>query len=68
MKRGDCVIDKYGNVGDVKQVSMPFDKDAVQVHWHAFISDFEMPHPFVKQKYLTVITKEVADIIISSKS
>jgi hypothetical protein len=67
LKVGDYVVDKYGNVGGVRQVGMPFDGSAVQVHWYAFISDFEAPHPFVKQKYLTVVTKEVADIIKCSK-
>jgi hypothetical protein len=68
LKAGDQVVDRHGNVGEVKQVGHNFfDIDAVQVHWYAFMSDFEVPHPFVKQKYLTVVTKEVADIIRSSK-
>lgn len=67
MKTGDWVIDRYEHVGRIERMGLRMDEHAVQVVWHASMSDWVVPHPFVKQKYLTVITKEVADILIAVK-
>lgn len=70
MKIGDWVIDRHGNLGVVKTLDIPHDHKhkAVAVAWHAFVSVWEVPHPFVDKKYLTVIAKEVADILIAVKT
>ena len=61
MTPNDWVIDKHGNVGRVVAVGHYCDDYAVQVVWSALI-DGQIRSPWVKQKYLTVVTKEVADI------
>jgi hypothetical protein len=65
MKVGDWVVDRYQNVGVVAKLNEPMSY-AVMVKWRAYLSRWEVPHPFVEKKYLTVITKEVADVIIKS--
>lgn len=69
MKVGDWVLDRHENLGRVKRLDIPHDHKgkAVEVSWHAFVSNWEVPHPFVDKKYLTVVTKEVADILIAVK-
>jgi hypothetical protein len=65
MKIDDWVTDKHGNIGQVERLAMPFDEQAVQVIWKSLPFQ-QVRSPFAKRKYLTVITKEVADIIRSS--
>lgn len=64
MKIGDWVFDKHGNVGVIRRMGLQIDEHAVEVWWH-FIQENQMRNPFVKQKYLTVVTKEVADVMRS---
>jgi hypothetical protein len=65
MNIGDYVLDRYGNVGVISKLNEPI-SHAVMVKWQARLDEWKVPHPFVERKYLTVITKEVADVIIKS--
>jgi hypothetical protein len=62
LRVGVWVLDKHGNVGRITQPRI--DKDGTVVRWY-HLEPNQMRSPYVKQKYLTVITEPVARIIIN---
>ena len=66
MKAGDWVLDRYGSMGQVKQVGMEFDPHAIRVAWIVMGTN-QIRSSFTKQKYLTIIDESVANIIWSNE-